>query len=141
VFPTREKQQICLRSGTMYTINTDMDKKLVNVEISGTIDYGRIKVFISEIEEIIYHFRKQEASVLILLNRMDPVAQEYLPLLIKSVSGGAEYIRRIAIVQDKVVTRMQMKRIENEVAKIIARELEIRRFDNKRDALKYLLSN
>ncbi len=122
----------------MYKIEVDRNKKLVTVEVIGCFNKSEILSFVSETEVILNQFGKKEVSILMLMDRADPVSQEDSPLLSNSLSSSAEYIKKIANVHKKVVTRMQMQRMENEVNKITGETLEVGKFFCKKDAMDFL---
>lgn len=124
----------------MYKIEVEAEKKLVKVEIKGSFTTEEINSYLIEIDEILICYGKKEAKVLMALERMDPVTQDNLQLLIKGLSVEERYIKKFALVEGKVVTRMQMKRLETEANKLIQNELVVGRFNNKRDAMIFLLS-
>lgn len=124
----------------MYNIEVDMTKKLLSVEIKGIFDSDDLRAYITETHEIMKGFGHKEALILFVFSRMDPVTQENLHIMVQALSAEADRIKKIAKVEGKVVTRMQMRRMVAEVNKMIGEDLAVDWFDNTQDAMRYLFS-
>jgi hypothetical protein len=87
---------------------------------------------------ILGQFGKKEVLILAKVERLDPFAQSSIPLCIDCLSKTAGYIKKIAFVHKRVVTRMQIDRIVNEVNAIHGGTLIAKSCCTRNQALKFL---
>lgn len=109
----------------MYSINVDKMNRIIYLLFSGHVDYEEINAYIFDLVGTISQFDK-DVSVVVLMERLDPIAQEYIPVYIEGLCIVSEYIKKIAFVHKRVITRMQFKRILDTVnskctAKMVSR--------------------
>lgn len=122
----------------MYKIDTDKDNKLIHIELSGRIQWDELRNYTNDAIKIVREFGKNEVLILATLERLDPFAQSDIPLCIESLYSVSDYIKKIAFVHKRVVTRMQMDRIVKEVNTLNGGLLNARNCSTKKEALKYL---
>lgn len=122
----------------MYKIDTDKDNKLIHIELSGRILWDELQNYTDDAIKIIHQFGKNEVLILAILERLDPFAQSDIPLCIEGLYTVSGYIKKIAFVHKRVVTRMQMDRIVKEVNSLNGGLLNARSCNTKKEALKFL---
>ena len=122
----------------MYKIDVDKDNKIINIELSGHMQLEELETYTTEIIEIINHFNKNEVLILASMERLDPVSQANLPICIENLTALSAYIKKIAFVHKRVVTRIQQERIVKAVNVKNGRNLPAMSFNTKNDALKFL---
>ena len=122
----------------MYKIDTDKDNKLIYIELSGQIQCDELQNYINELINLVSQFGKNEVMILATVERQDPFAQCCIPLLVECYCKIWGNIKKVAYVQKRVVTRMQVDRIVKEVNNLSGGLLAVRTFSTRKEALKFL---
>ena len=123
----------------MHTIHVDYTKKIITFEVAGILDLDSVKAFTHDLEEALYQFGPKEVSILACMELLDPVAQNCLPYMADSIAKAIAHARKIASVHKRVITRMQMERIEKSVYTGSEDQIRIVRFSTRQQAMRYLL--
>ena len=122
----------------MYHIGIDIIKKYLIIEISGPMSLEEVQEYIKDLTETVHKFEDKELSMLIIATRMDPLAQQCLPIFKAAFRLALTHMNKVAVVHSRFVTQMQMRRIEEEVSTEVRTDRMIRRFKTKKEALEYL---
>lgn len=122
----------------MYKIDIDKDNKLIKIELSGSINQDELKTYKNKVIDIVNQFNQKEVLILILMEKLDPLSQDCLNLCVEFLVRVSSYIKKIAFVHKRVVTRMQSDRIVRMANNIHGCELPSKSFGERTEALAYL---
>lgn len=122
----------------MYRFQVDYQNKKLYNELSGHMDLNEITAYMHDLHSILEEFGSKEVSVIMVLERLDPVAQESLPICIEGLTIAAEHIKKIAVVHKRVITKMQFSKIWNAVNINCEGSLEVAICKSKNEALLYI---
>lgn len=123
----------------MYRINLDVINKIIYIEASGSISGEEIKNAISNLSIILDKFDRRQYSILFFEQRLDPFSQEHLPEIRNALGVVLGWAKKIAVVNStRTVTKMQVKRIEAEVRKVVSSNIPIMRFQTLNEAMNYI---
>lgn len=95
----------------MYTIHIDEENKLFRVELSGRLNRDEIYNYTTELKNILRQSKYSDYHMLMSVEKLDPLPQELLPIMIDCMGRIGKTLNNIAVVYKKVVTRMQFQRI------------------------------
>lgn len=125
----------------MYAIEVDTDKNLIYIRISGSLQIDVVKAYIIELIKAFELFQEKQALVLVDAERMDPVSQNCFLELSKATEYVIRNSKKVAAIHKRTITRMQAKRIEQEVNKKGYNDIKIMRFSTKLEAMEYLTTD
>ncbi len=126
----------------MYNFMIDIVRNTVYVELSGYLSFEQIMQYVDDLNYLKDKFEPRMYSMLVMANRLDPLAQENLPHFQKATELALSWANRIAVVNgNRTLTLFQLKRIESSARKVICTDTKIMRFKTKKDALIFLCTN
>ncbi len=125
----------------MYRINLDVISKIIYVEISGSMSSAEIDAYVTELSNLVYKFDKRQYSMLFLCQRLDPFSQDNIQAIQKATELIIDWAKKAAVVcGNRIVTKMQLKRVETEARKNVTSSTPIMGFRFISEALNYLNS-
>ena len=93
-----------------------------------------------DITNIIEMHNKRELSFLITVDKLDPLSQDITVDAGEIIELELNYAKKMAIVYgNRIVFRMQTDRLVRESIMRINSDIEVRRFNNRQEAMQYLL--
>ena len=95
----------------MYTIHLDKENRLIRADLSGRINRDEVMSYFADLVNIIQPLKQEEYSMILSIEKLDPLPQELLPIMVECMVCILRNLDRIAVVHKKVVTRMQFQRI------------------------------
>lgn len=123
----------------MYRINLDVINKIICIELSGSISLNEINTYLAEIKDLVNKFERGRYSMLILAQRLDPFAQNCLPVVQQITEIILNWAHKIAVVNgNRTLTKMQLRRTETEARKKVSSDTPIMRFQVINEAMNYL---
>jgi hypothetical protein len=122
----------------MYRIDLDMERKRIDISFYGHIDLIESQNFTKDMRKILCQFENDHLLALVDIVRLEPFPQECLELYISGLTEASYYIRKIAIVYKKVITRMQHDRILRIANSQSKYKFSFQSFQSRLDALNYL---
>ena len=127
-----------LRRNVMYTIDVNSTNKIIRVVLSGHMTIDEISSYTREFRDIIFRSEINEYSLLASAERLDPLPQDSLPLIIESFKFALMRVNKIATVHKRVVTRMQFQKAERIAITNCGCTQRMMQFTSIKDALAYL---
>jgi uncharacterized iron-regulated protein len=122
----------------MYTIQLDIQRNKLEIMFRGHIDLDELLAYTNDVFKIISKSELSQLLVLVDIEKLDPFSQECLDTCINGLAEASYYIKKMAVVYKKVVTRMQFKRIIYSVNSQTKGKLLYQLFMTRIDALTYL---
>lgn len=122
----------------MYTIQLDIQRNKLEIVFRGHIGLDELQAYTNDVFKIILADEQSQFLVLVDIEKLDPFSQECLDTCISGLAETSYYIKKMAIVYKKVVTRMQFKRIIDSVNSLTKSKLPYQLFSTRIDALTYL---
>jgi len=122
----------------MYTVRVDKVNMIITFEVSGLIQLDELISISQEVRYTLMQFKQSEVSILVIEEHLDPFPQECLPIVIEIEKLILTHAKKGASVCRRVVTRMQLNRVE-ESARRCVNGIRIARFASEREALDYLI--
>jgi hypothetical protein len=98
----------------------------------------KVVAYASELNSLLSQIKNNEYSMYSSLEKLDPVSQDSLPYLIESTKNSLLLMRKIAMVHNRTVTQMQMRRIETNANVDHLINNKIMQFRTQREAMHYL---
>lgn len=123
----------------MYTIHVDKENKLIRVELSGRINRDEVYRYTTELKNILQMPKESEYRMLLSVERLDPLPQELLPIMVDCMGSIGKTLDNIAVVYKKVVTRMQFQRIITLACLHSDLTNKFNKFNSLTDAIQYLV--
>jgi hypothetical protein len=123
----------------MYSIDVDTTNRIINIVLAGSVSIQEIEAYAKEIYDLFYNAKEKEYSILASLGRLDPVSQDCIPHLTEAMKIALMRANKIATVHKRVVTQMQMHKIERDAkSDILNTDNKVMRFSSMREAINYL---
>lgn len=122
----------------MYTIHFEIKRNKLEILLRGHLDLEELQAYTNDMFKIIAQTEQTQFLVLVDIINMDPFSQECLDICINGLAEASYYIKKMAIVYRKVVTRMQFDRIICNVNLHTKSKLTYQLFNTRIDALTYL---
>jgi hypothetical protein len=123
----------------MYRFSVDDINKIIHIEISGILKRDEILAFIDDKRKLFKQYLPKEYSLLIDAQRLDAISQDCIQLYQEVMKTGLDWAKKIAVVNgNRMVTRMQMNRIESNVRQENEPKIAIMRLKSISEALRYI---
>jgi len=122
----------------LYKIVVDANSKIIYITIAGQTTTDEVRAGTMEINDLLLQFEAKEFSILISAERLDPISQDSIPLIQESMKFVIERANKIAAVHKRVITMMQMRRIEKKTFNNEGLRDRIARFNSAKEALAYI---
>jgi hypothetical protein len=123
----------------MYRFAVDEVNKIIHIEVSGFLKRDEILAFVNDKRELFKQYFPKEYSLLIDAQRLDAISQDCIQLYQEVMEVGLDWAKKIAVVNgNRMVTRMQMKRIESSAKQKDETKIAIMRFKSIPEALRYI---
>lgn len=123
----------------MYRINLDNNKKIICIDISGSMSLDEIYSFINEFSDLVSKFNQRQFSILILANRLDPISQDNVVVFQQIIEIAHIWANKIAVVYgNRIITKMQLTRIESEIRNKLNSDTPLKGFYIISEAMNYL---
>jgi hypothetical protein len=123
----------------MYRFAVDEVNKIIHIEVSGVLERDEILAFVNDKRELFKQYLPQEYSLLIDAQRLDAISQDCIQLYQEVMEVGLDWAKKIAVVNgNRMVTQMQMKRIESSAKQKYETKIAIMRFKSIPEALRYI---
>ena len=122
----------------MYQIKVDDDKRLILVEIMGKMERDEVESFAKDMSDTLNRFPLKSMSLIVCKEKMDPLSQENASLIKNVTRECMQKAAKIAAVHKRTVTRMQLKRLEQEIKEDGFHGVAIARFSSRAEAFDYI---
>jgi CO dehydrogenase/acetyl-CoA synthase delta subunit len=123
----------------MYRFAVDEVNKIIHIEVSGFLERDEILAFVNDKRELFKQYFPKEYSLLIDAQRLDAISQDCIQLYQEVMEAGLDWAKKIAVVNgNRMVTQMQMKRIESSAKQKDETKIAIMRFKSIPEALRYI---
>ena len=124
----------------MYRFAVDEINKIIHIDISGFLKKDEILAFANDKRELFKQYNQNEYSLLIDAQRLDAISQDSVQYYQEAMETGLNWAKKIAVVNgNRMVTRMQMKRIESTARQDSEEKIAIMRFKTIAEALRYII--
>ena len=122
----------------MHTIHVNYTDQIITFEVSGLITKEEADLLSKGLAEALYQFAPRDVLVLIGMELLDPVPQECLPFFAIMIDMTLTHAKKVASINKRVVTRMQMDRITQSIMREHNDTVEVVRFNTRQEAMRYL---